>query len=416
MSRRAITVAIVILGVIVLANIVILAIWLPARKNSATKPETAATTTTLVPPASGAANPPAPAQLPGGFALERQVVSVDGNLRIKYFRDRQSKMRRITVEDAHNPEANAVLYESKNNAWVYISPDDQWIALDERAADGGGARLFHRGSNSPLRYDPADGSGGGGHDLADAVWKVYLNATHTDPKTPRSGVTVDATGWEKDSRKLNVSVAFLTSASKPDVPEPWSCSYDVASKKVEPNPDQPTAGPENADASAANQGANEMDKAPEQGASPAANDDGNVLPPAGENEVANDDELPGERFPGTRLDQLIATDVDESSLSDITYAINEMYARHGAEFKDKQVTKEFSEFPWYEPRPGVTLDQIGGEFTDLEKANLKVLTSCRDAKLAAANSKPHAVHGKRVHEESPGAAVRDVIRSVLPGN
>jgi hypothetical protein len=88
-----------------------------------------------------------------------------------------------------------------------------------------------------------------------------------------------------------------------------------------------------------------------------------------------------------------------------------MYARHGIDFKDKKVSQQFSEFPWYEPRPGLTYAQVEQEFSDLEKQNLKVLTRCRDAKLAAAQRKSSPARGQRVQEESTSEKVLRGIRT-----
>jgi YARHG domain len=120
---------------------------------------------------------------------------------------------------------------------------------------------------------------------------------------------------------------------------------------------------------------------------------------------ADDAELPGERFPATRLDELTVPDVNESSLTDINYAINEMYARHGAEFKDRKIAREFSQLSWYQPRPGLGLDQIENEFSDLEKANVKVLRRCRDAKIAASHRKSRPVRGENAEEETTGQKI-----------
>jgi len=98
-------------------------------------------------------------------------------------------------------------------------------------------------------------------------------------------------------------------------------------------------------------------------------------------------------------------DVNESSLNEITYAINEMYARHGADFKDKKVADQFSEFSWYKRRPGVTLTDAEVEFSDLEKQNLKVLQRCRDAKIAAARRKSRPVRGEKADEETTGQKI-----------
>ncbi|MEY2539597.1 MAG: hypothetical protein QOG67_3337 [Verrucomicrobiota bacterium] len=416
MSRRTLLIVVGAIGAIVVANIFILAKWLPRRPDTSTKEPHAMAAAALaqasVPSASTANtsainNPASAAQAPGGFAVERQVMSASGNVRIKYARDRKTKVRRILVEDAHHPEASSVIHESKNNAWVLLSPDDQWIAVDERTGpDGGGARLYHRNNGSSVRYDPA---GDSGQDLQDAVWKTYLGAVHADANTSRRGVTIDATGWEKDSRKLNVSVAYLPTADKPDVPEPWGCTYDVASKHVEPNPDQPVTGPEVAAGSPAESGGKDSAFAHvgETTGDQAAEGDG---------DEDEGDTLPGEKFPTTREDQLTDADVNESSLEEVDYAINEMLARHGAEFKDAKTAREFSSFPWYESRPGVTYDQIEKEFSDLEKENFKVLSRCRDSKLAASQKKARPVRGAPVREESKGNQIIRGLREAFPGN
>lgn len=419
MSRRAIALVIVFLGALLVANIIVVAIWLPNRKNTAAKAEPRSP---IAPAAVNNTSPvtasrPAPGNANDGtvgFALERQVNSASGNLRIKYLRDRKTKVRRIVVEDAHKPEVSAILCESKRTAWALVSPDDQWIAVDEHnASEGGGARLYRRSGNSSVQFIMAEGGGAEGRALQDTIWQNYLNATHAEPNTPRRGVTIDATGWESDSRKLNISVAYLPAPDNPDVPEPWSCTYDVASKRVEVSPDQPAARSETEIASDADQeggqsvAAQGQSSEEESAAGDAFADNG----PNSDAEVAEDDEYPGEKFPATRLDELAVPDVNESSLDEINYAINEMFARHGAEFKDKKVTKQFSQFSWYKPRPGLTSDEIKNEFDDLEKANLKVLERCRDAKLAATRRKSNPVRGQRAEEESTAEKVMRGIKT-----
>jgi hypothetical protein len=418
MSRRTIALIGVFLGALVIANIIVVAIWLPNRKTGVAKRE-ASNSTFVASPATSASPPPNnkpsaaattgpasgnTAQPAGNFALERQVTSPSGHIHIKYFRDPKAKMRRIALEDVRRPGTDTVLCESKHTLWALVSPDDQWIAVNERnAADGGGIRLYHRESDSSARYLLAEGSGPQGHTLQDTVWLSYIRATHADPNTPRRGVTVDATGWEGDSRKLNLSVAYLPAPDNPDVPEPWSCSYDLVSKQVEPAPDQPVAGSEMANGSAGEQDGAIPGEGPEE-ESPAAASSAQNNQDVDTN-TANETELPGEKFPATRLDELTVPDVNESSLSEITYAINEMYARHGADFKDKKVAEQFSEFSWYKARPGVTLADAEAEFTDLEKQNLKVLQRCHDAKVAASRRKSHPVRGERAEEETTGQKI-----------
>jgi len=421
MSRRTITLIAIFLGALLVANIVVLAIWLPSRKTGAAKGEasnstSAASSVTSVSsppnntspaatagPASGNA-----AQINADSALERQLTSASGNIRIKYFRDRKTKMRRIALENVHRPGPGAVLCESKGAVWALVSPDDQWVAVNERsAAGGGGVRLYQHENDSSLRYVLAEGSSPQARTLQDTIWLSYVSATHTDPNMPRRGVTVDATGWEGDSHKLDLSVAYLPTRDNPDVPEPWSCSYDVASKQVEPTPDQPVAASAIASGPIADQDESQVgatqEQAPEQ--DPAAPDSSAKNEQDANMDTAEDAELPGEKFPATRLDELAVPDVNESSLNEITYAINEMYARHGADFKDKKVADQFSEFSWYKRRPGVTLADAEMEFSDLEKQNLKVLQRCRDAKIAAARRKSRPVRGEKADEETTGQKI-----------
>jgi hypothetical protein len=220
-------------------------------------------------------------------------------------------------------------------------------------------------------------------------------------------VTIDATGWENDSRKLDVSVAYLPAPDNPDVPEPWRCAYDVASKQVEPTPDQPVAASATANGPTGDQDNSQLGATQEEGPEqePAAADSSAKNEQDANMDTADDVELPGEKFPATRMDELAVPDVNESSLSEITYAINEMYARHGAEFKDKKVADQFSEFSWYKRRPGVTLADAEAEFNDLEKQNLKVLQRCRDAKVAASRRKSRPARGERAEEETTGQKI-----------
>jgi len=404
MSRRAIILVVVFLGALLAGNIVVLCIWLPNWKNRAANLQSLSQKTVSLPATPSQPNNNNMSAAPAGaaasssdFVLERQFKSPSGNLEIKYFRDRKTKIRRIAVEDPHHPGVTTVVCESKEPAWALVSPDDQWIAINERHGAGGGVRLYRRGGMSSVQYDSVEGTGAQNSQLQETIWQSYLRTMHADPGEPRRAATIDASEWENDSRKLDISVVFISTPQNPDVPEPWRCTYDVASKQVEAAPDQPAA-PEIADNSANEQTSEASDE---------------VAGNAQNSESANseDNEFPGERFPATRLDELTVSDVSESSLSEITYAINEMFARHGAEFKDKKVTKEFEQFSWYNPRPGLSFDEIETEFSDLEKQNLKVLGRCRDAKLAAAKHKSRPVRAQPVQEESVGEKVMRGIRA-----
>ena len=93
--------------------------------------------------------------------------------------------------------------------------------------------------------------------------------------------------------------------------------------------------------------------------------------------------LPGERFPQTRTSLLSYSDLSRWSGDDLQEAINEMFARHGADFPTKPETKRhFQQFSWYHPQSGVSYDQIETTFSDVEKSNLKILATVRDSKVS----------------------------------
>jgi hypothetical protein len=97
---------------------------------------------------------------------------------------------------------------------------------------------------------------------------------------------------------------------------------------------------------------------------------------------------PGERDPETRLRFLAATEIRAWGDDHVRYAINEIYARHGAQFNDAQISRIFAaNCPWYHPRPGLSAEQIESEFTQVETENIKILAAARDHKLAPAGPK-----------------------------
>lgn len=88
--------------------------------------------------------------------------------------------------------------------------------------------------------------------------------------------------------------------------------------------------------------------------------------------------MPQERFPESRLRVLNSVDLEKMSSTDLRYAINEMFARHGAKFDDAEVQTMFATHPWYRPRPDVSLDNIEQEFSETEKSNLQRLAARRN--------------------------------------
>jgi hypothetical protein len=341
---------------------------------------------------------PTAAPIVPGFHLERQVASPSGNLRVEYMRDRQKGVRQIVLQDTHNPSNSTVLAQYSGSAWVLISPNDDWIVLNSRGKNESGTQLYHRLSNAPLKYEVPEQFRGAGAHLQDAVWQSYLGDTQQGDGVDRSALTIDATSWSPDSHQVSFSVAPRPiKGSDATPPIPWTCVYDVTSKQIVPTVETTQ---ESADESA-DRSSNETAEAPakaqtETAEAPAANEE--------------TQELEGEKYPATREEPITIADANELTLPDIRYAINEMFARHGAPFKDVKVSKTFSQFSWYEPQPDATSEEIEAEFSEVEKHNLAVLRRCRDAKISAAHRTHQPLRGERVY---PGERVLpDVLQGI----
>lgn len=94
--------------------------------------------------------------------------------------------------------------------------------------------------------------------------------------------------------------------------------------------------------------------------------------------------IPGERFPQTRSRLMTGAEIQTWTAAKIRYAINEMFARHGADFLDPKIKQQFKRFNWYHPNPGQTYDQTKTLFNPMEMDNLKLLASYRDARKTGA--------------------------------
>lgn len=86
----------------------------------------------------------------------------------------------------------------------------------------------------------------------------------------------------------------------------------------------------------------------------------------------------GERYPQTLDASLSFDDVTGLNSAQLRYAINEMYARHGLVFRDKQIQRNFERMKWYSPQASLTPAEIEERFTPLERANLEILAQARD--------------------------------------
>jgi hypothetical protein len=90
---------------------------------------------------------------------------------------------------------------------------------------------------------------------------------------------------------------------------------------------------------------------------------------------------PDERYPQTRLRLLTETEIGDLNYAELRYAINEIYARHGAPFlSEPEIEKQFRGFEWYHPDRDLKLSQIEASFSAIEKKNVDILARLRDQK------------------------------------
>lgn len=109
--------------------------------------------------------------------------------------------------------------------------------------------------------------------------------------------------------------------------------------------------------------------------------------------------LAGERFPVTRSQLLGPDDLQSWSEADLRYAINEMFARHGATFpKNQEVQQRFDDMAWYRPRIGLDFNTIEADFNEIERANLLVLGAVRDQRKGEMTRPQGGLPGERFSE------------------
>jgi hypothetical protein len=98
-------------------------------------------------------------------------------------------------------------------------------------------------------------------------------------------------------------------------------------------------------------------------------------------QAATEPALDGEKYPMTRTDMISRDDISNWSFSQVRYAINEMYARHGYDFPKKEIKNVFLKYQWYRRalKPGHSIENIETEFNNYEIENLKLLGQLRDA-------------------------------------
>lgn len=99
----------------------------------------------------------------------------------------------------------------------------------------------------------------------------------------------------------------------------------------------------------------------------------------------NETGMPGERFPETRMGELSPGFVQSLSKAQLRYAINEMFARHGATFVERDIASVFRSKDWYVARKGLSFNHIEQSmFSDVERRNLLVLAGERERRASQA--------------------------------
>lgn len=94
----------------------------------------------------------------------------------------------------------------------------------------------------------------------------------------------------------------------------------------------------------------------------------------------------GERYAETRYHEFTGAELEKWSVDHLQYAINEIFARHGAVFPNKKNQDYYEQFWWYKPKPGFTLDQIEAALPDVERHNVRIMGEARNAKLISQNA------------------------------
>lgn len=78
-------------------------------------------------------------------------------------------------------------------------------------------------------------------------------------------------------------------------------------------------------------------------------------------------------FSDSSTRKLTSTEVSKLSDTELQYAINEIYARNGYVFKDKELKTYFNSMPWYTPNPSFSTSDLN----DIESYNINLLTKYR---------------------------------------
>ena len=85
----------------------------------------------------------------------------------------------------------------------------------------------------------------------------------------------------------------------------------------------------------------------------------------------------GEHYPETRLKVLARSEISSWEYKKVRYAINEIFARRGANFKTDYIRREFEAKSWYKPILGREAQNMLSLLTPVERENVKVLGARR---------------------------------------
>lgn len=94
-------------------------------------------------------------------------------------------------------------------------------------------------------------------------------------------------------------------------------------------------------------------------------------------------DMTGRKYPELSLKVISAEEAGALSLSQIRYAINELYGVYGYPFENSsasEIRKHFSQFPWFKPVAGLKMEEIDTRMTATEKRNIEILAEARKTK------------------------------------
>jgi len=118
--------------------------------------------------------------------------------------------------------------------------------------------------------------------------------------------------------------------------------------------------------------------------------------------------MEGERYPQTRMGPIRTDELYGWTEENLQYAINEVFARHGASFTDRKISALFTRFAWYHPKPELSMEQIESSFSDLEQQNVRILHTAVLAKKEDAARAQQAVAAQRQQQAAQRAQQENV--------